>query len=98
MMDPFLLSSPDHRGATGPMLFPISMGMDYVGEEEITVKAGTFKALHFQFVSAPGLPEAHPIYDVWCTADGNYQFLLGTVGGYMQTHYELVEYEEVEYT
>ena len=94
---PMLLSSPDHRGATGPMLYPITMGMDYQGEEQITVKAGTFDAHHFQFVGAEGLPEEHPIYDVWCTSDGNFTFLLGTVGGYMQTHYELVEYEEVEF-
>jgi hypothetical protein len=33
----------------------------------------------------------HPIYDVWVTADGNYTFLKGTVGGYMMTAYELVE-------
>ena len=26
-----LLSSPDHRGATGPMLFPITMNIEYVG-------------------------------------------------------------------
>jgi len=98
MMDPFLLSSPDHRGATGPMLYPIAMGMDYVGEEKITVQAGTFDAYQFQFVSAPGLPEEHPLYNIWCTSDGNYMFLKGEVGGYMQTYYELVEYKEVEFT
>ena len=86
-----LLSSPDHRGATGPMLFPISMNIEYVGEEEVTVGAGTFNALHFRFVGTPGLPQEHPPYDVWCTNDGDYLFLKGAVGGYMQTYYELVE-------
>jgi len=86
-----LLSSPDHRGATGPMLFSIGLHLKYVGEERVTVKAGTFDALHFQFVSAPGLPQEHPPYDVWCTNDGDYLFLKGGVSGYMQTHYELVE-------
>jgi hypothetical protein len=28
---------------------------------------------------------------VWCTNDGDYLFLKGAVGGYMQTYYELVE-------
>ncbi|WP_260679324.1 DUF3108 domain-containing protein [Thalassomonas sp. M1454] len=87
-----MLTSPDHRGATGPELFPFSYGLQYVGKEEITVAAGTFNALHFQFVETPGaLPEDHPLYDVWFTDDGDYIFLKGQVGGYMQTAYELEE-------
>ena len=77
-----LLSSPDHRGATGPLLFRIGFGVEYVGEESITVKAGKFDALHFRFVSSPGLPQAHPAYDIWCTADGDYVFLKGVIGDY----------------
>lgn len=90
-IEQILLSSPDHRGATGPMLFSIGIGLEYVGEEECTVRAGTFDALHFRFVSSPGLPQEHPPYDVWCTADGDFLFLKGAVAGYMQTYYELVE-------
>ena len=90
-IDEMLLSSPDHRGATGPMLFRIGFGVEYVGEENIDVKAGNFDALHFRFVSSPGLPEAHPPYDIWCTNDGEFIFLRGDIGGYMQTYYELVE-------
>ena len=86
-----LLSSPDHRGASGPMLFSIGIGIEYVGEERIEVKAGTFDALHFRFVSSPGLPQEHPPYDVWCTNDGEFLFLRGITGGYMLTHYELAE-------
>lgn len=92
-LEQVLLSSPDHRGATGPMLFSVGLHVNYVGEETVTVGAGTFDAFHFQFVSAPGLPTAHPPYDVWCTADGEYLFLQGGVAGYMQTRYELVELE-----
>jgi hypothetical protein len=89
-----MLTSPDHRGATGPQLFKIGFGLRYVGEEEVTVAAGTFDARHFQVVdTAGGLPEEHPPYDVWCTADDDYVFLKAGVGGYMQTHYELVELE-----
>ena len=86
-----LLSSPDHRGATGPMLFSIGLNIVFVGPEKVTVGAGSFDALHFQFVANPELPQEHPPYDVWCTADGEYLFLKGQVAGYMQTHYELVE-------
>mgnify|MGYP000449827315 CR=1 FL=1 len=41
--------------------------------------------------AAGQLPEEHPLYDVWCTDDGEYLFLKGAVGGYMQTRYELTE-------
>ena len=88
-----MLSSPDHRGATGPMLFSITSNIEFVGEESVTVKAGTFDALHYRFVGTPGLPQEHPPYDVWCTNDGDFLFLKGAVGGYMQTYYELVELE-----
>jgi len=58
------------------------------GEEAIEVQAGRFDALHFRFVSTPGLPQEHPPYDVWCTPD-DFLFLRGITGGYMRTHYEL---------
>jgi hypothetical protein len=73
------------------MLFRIGVHIEYVGEERVTVKAGSFDALHFRYVSAPGLPQEHPPYDVWCTNDGDFLFLKGNVAGYMQTYYELVE-------
>jgi hypothetical protein len=89
-----MLSSPDHRGATGPMLFPLGFGIQYVGEETVTVAAGTFEARHFQVVDTAGqLPEEHPPYNVWCTADDDYILLKAGAAGYMQTHYELTELE-----
>lgn len=84
-----LLSSPDHRGATGPMLFPIDLAIEYIGREDLRVAAGEFSALHFRFVDIPGLPLEHPPYDLWCTDDGDYVLLKAQVGGYMQTAYEL---------
>jgi hypothetical protein len=87
-----MLTSPDHRGASGPLLFPLGFGLEYVGEERVTVAAGQFDARHFRYVDTAGqLPQEHPPYDVWCTADDDYVFLKGTVGGYMQTYYELTE-------
>lgn len=49
IFDRFLMTSLDHRGATGPELVWHEPGMkvEYVGEERITVAAGTFDALHF---------------------------------------------------
>lgn len=87
-----MISSPDHRGATGPTIFRLGFGIEFVGEEKCTVGAGTFDALHFRIVGTEGqLPETHPPYDMWCTADGDYVFLKGAVTGYMMTYYELIE-------
>lgn len=86
------LTSPDHRGATGPMLFKTGFSIVYVGEVDMTVAAGDFRARHFQVTDTAGnLPEEHPPYEVWCTADDDYILLKASAGGYMQTHYELTQ-------
>jgi hypothetical protein len=86
------LPSPDHRGATPPMLAEVHIGLEYVGDEEVTVQAGTFACHHFRFVDdeGPGMGGVpHPHYDMWVTADDDHIFVKGGVGGYMQTYYEL---------
>ena len=89
------LPSPDHRGATPPQVAEARMELEYVGDETITVKAGTFASYHFRFTDEKGgmatADGAHPDYDVWVTADDDAIFLQGGVGGYMQTWYELTE-------
>ena len=92
-----MLSSPDHRGATGPLLFKMGFSLVYVGETDITVEAGRFRARHFQVTdTAADLPEEHPPYNVWCTADDDYLLLRAEVEGYMQTRYELAEVQYFE--
>lgn len=88
--DNIVLSSPDHRGASGPMLFQLGFGIRYVGEETVSVEAGVFAARHFQVVDTGQLPEEHPPYQVWCTADEDYLLLKAAAEGDMQTHYELI--------
>jgi hypothetical protein len=86
------LTSPDHRGATGPLFFRTAFSIVYVGEEDIRVDAGEFRARHFQITDTAGnLPEEHPPYEVWCTADDDYILLRAGAAGYMQTHYELAD-------
>ncbi|MCR9223327.1 MAG: DUF3108 domain-containing protein [Hyphomonas sp.] len=92
-----LLSSPDHRGATGPMLFGVDLAILYHGKETIDVKAGRFEAHKFSYTDVPGLPVEHPSYDIWCTADGHYTFLRAEVGGYMQTRYELTQLSHIKH-
>jgi len=101
IFDRFLMSSLDHRGATGPSLVWHDEGMkvEFVGQEQITVGAGTFDALHFCYgergSEEQGSNETneHPPYEVWTTADGDYILLKPFVTGYMMTHYELMELE-----
>lgn len=93
VIDNIVLTSPDHRGATGPQFFIMNaMTLVYAGDEDVEVGAGKFRARHFQVTGTAGnLPEEHPPYDIWCTADDDYIFLRAGVGGYMQTHYELTD-------
>jgi len=93
VVENLFLTSPDHRGATGPQFFVLkAMTLVYLGEEDIEVAAGKFRARHFQVTGTAGnLPEEHPPYDVWCTADDDYIFLKAEVTGYMQCRYELME-------
>lgn len=101
VFDRFLMTSLDHRGATGPSLVWHEPGMrvEYIGEETITVAAGTFDAWHFCYgdrnSQALGSNESgeHPPYEIWVTADGDFVLLRAFVTGYMMTHYELTHLE-----
>lgn len=88
-----MLPSPDHRGATPPMIAEVNIDARYVGPETVTVKAGTFAARHYQFIDdgTSGMAGQHPPYDVWITDDEDGIMLQGGVGGYMQTWYELIQ-------
>ncbi len=87
------LPSPDHRGASPPIISEVNIGLEYVGEDKVTTKAGTFECFHFRYVDddGPGMGgKQHPAYDMWVTRD-EFIFVQGGVGGYMATWYELVE-------
>jgi len=93
----FFLPSPDHRGATPPMIASVEIGLEYVGDETVSVEAGEFACHHFRFVDdeGPGMGGTqHPSYDMWVTQD-DFIFVKGGVGGYMATWYELVEFEHI---
>jgi hypothetical protein len=91
------LPSADHRGATPPLIAQSTIQLAYIGEETVTVAAGTFACRHFCFSDeAGGMATdkgAHPDYNLWVTADDDAIFVQGGVSGYMQTWYELVELE-----
>lgn len=87
-----MLPSPDHRGATPPMISEVNIDAVFLGRETVTVRAGTFAARHFQFIDdgTSGMAGQHPPYDVWITDDADGIMLQGGVGGYMRTWYELI--------
>ncbi|MFN4240947.1 MAG: hypothetical protein ACK4E5_09955 [Erythrobacter cryptus] len=90
----FFLPSADHRGATAPQIAEVTMTMEYVGEEEMTVAAGTFACRRFRYVdeSPEGMGgERHPDFDMWVTADADSILVYGAIDGYMMNRYELVE-------
>lgn len=84
-----LLSSADHRGATGPSLFHMGGRFIYVGPDRTTTRAGTFDSLHFQFAGSRQ-PGGYPPYNLWVTNDGNFTMLIGRVEGHIQRQFELV--------
>ncbi|MFK8015989.1 MAG: hypothetical protein AB8G17_11185 [Gammaproteobacteria bacterium] len=87
------LPSPDHRGATAPMVAEVSIGLEYVGEETKTVAAGTFDCRHFRYIDdvGPGMGgKTHPTYDMWVTADDDSILVYGSIDGSMMNRYELV--------
>jgi hypothetical protein len=97
-----LMCSFHHRGADGPILLrrvnTAGSYFRFVGQETVKVIAGEFEALHFQVGRSTDDDyqgrDIHPPYHVWVTADGDYVMLKAHVTGYMQTYYELTEYEK----
>ena len=78
------LPSPDHRGATPPMIAEVRIDLEYVSDETRTVAAGTFACRHFRFIDEAAMGgTTHPPYDMWVTADADAVFVCGGVGGYM---------------
>jgi len=94
----YLMCSLHHRGADGPVLLQRqNICFAFLGEERVKVAAGTFDALHFRIGDntddAYMGTDRHPPYHLWVTADGSHILLKAHCTGYMQTYYELVEYE-----
>lgn len=83
-----LLHSMHHFGATGPYIHTSTSGLRYVARETVTVPAGSFDCHRIAFV---GLTNNHPDYDMWLTTDGDFLYVRGVVGGYMDSAFELVE-------
>lgn len=85
-----MMSSLEHDGCSGPMLHPINFGIEFLGPERITVRAGTFDVDRYCFHLAGSLPVEHPLEELWCLRD-DFIIVKIRVGGYLATTYELTE-------
>lgn len=83
-----LLTSRDHRGATGPAFARTNSSLRYFGTEDVSVGAGTLSCHHFAIT---GTDHNHPPYDYWVTADGDYLYVKGIVTAPYNWSFELVE-------
>ena len=84
-----LMTSRDHRGATGPAFARTNSRLDYHGEETVDVPAGRFNCYHF---AISGTNHGHPPYDFWVTADGDYLYVKGIVTEPYNWSFALVEH------
>lgn len=84
-----LMTSIDHRGATGPEFATTAeSSLQYFGRETVMVRAGTLECHHFAFVNTS---HQHPPYDLWMTTDGDFLFVKGIVAAPYHWEFELVE-------
>ena len=83
-----LLTSVDHRGATGPAFARSNSGLEYFGIETVSVPAGEFDCHHFAIVETN---HGHPPYDYWVTTDGDYLYVKGIVTAPYNWSFELAE-------
>lgn len=77
------------NGATGPLLSVYAVTIRYIGEERLTVPAGTFDTRHFAILF-PG----YPPLDCWVMA-GDYTFVR-QYWSHLKGVYELVSFEKTE--
>lgn len=90
-----MISSYAFDGATGPELLPLRFGLEWLGTEEVTVPAGSFRCRRFRFLLGEGEFSDHPPYEIWVTADGDNVLVRAVVGAPRDLLYELVCYEQV---
>ena len=64
-ISPLPSASPLHNGASGPYLGFWPLQAHWLGEEEIEVPAGRFRAEHIRYEE----PDGRLFLDTWCTAD-----------------------------
>jgi len=80
-----MMTSLELDGCSGPFLTPHNMDIEYLGEENVSVPAGSFDAEHYRF---PGVE--FPEEEVWLVREP-LQFVRVRVGGSMKSRYDLIK-------
>jgi hypothetical protein len=84
-------SSPRPDGASGPLVGVVHKDLEYVGDERVQVRAGTFDARHLRIQPrAPGMADWPPL-EFWVAGDDF--LLLRMRWDLLRSTYELVELE-----
>lgn len=84
-------TSPLPNGASGPMIGTTHFLSEYMGEESVTVPAGTFRCKHFRFPLDDDRPGAVQPEDCWLTGDD--LLFVKIRWDFARTTYELVALE-----
>ena len=84
-----LMTTTDHRGATGPIFMTTNSSLEYVGRQSVTVPAGTFDCHCLRFV---GTSHGYPPYELYVTADGHFFFVHARLEGPTAQRFDLVEF------
>jgi len=81
-----MMSSQLSNGASGPLLSRMNLAIEYVGQEAVSVPAGTFQTEHFRF-----LLEDRPAEDLW--VHGEDLLIVKIRWDLLATTYQLVSLE-----
>lgn len=85
------LSSYAFNGASGPLLLPISFGIEHINDELCDSPVGQLPCRQFRFVLGGELGW-HPDERVWLSTDGDHVLVRMTVGDPKSYDYELVSF------
>ncbi|HSN73197.1 MAG TPA: hypothetical protein VLT59_16905 [Steroidobacteraceae bacterium] len=91
--DDAYVSSYAFNGVGALALYPIHFGLEYLGETEVTVPAGTFGCRHFRFLLDDSEVAGHPDYELFTTTDGLHVCVRAWVGAPKRYVYELAQVE-----
>lgn len=94
--DRLMITSYAFDGATGPELLPLGFGLEFLGIEDVTVPAGSFRCRHFRFLLGKTEFDDHPPYEMWVTDDGDNVMVRAVVGPPKDYLYELATYQQVD--
>lgn len=84
-----LMTTTEHRGATGPVFMTTNSSLEYVGRRMVEVPAGAFDCHCLRFL---GTSHDYPPYELCVTADGHFHFIHAKLQGPKAQRFDLVDF------